>query len=102
MSRRTLLALLSLVASLVAVSPAWAKTHKAGGPTISSVRPLNAAIGQRLTIHGTGFIRGKKKNAVVFMGAGKRVVWVKADTASAKTITVKDRKSTRLNSSHMS
>jgi hypothetical protein len=92
MSRRTLLALLALAASLMAVAPAWAKSsksHASSAPTIKSVRPLNAKIGQKLTIRGTGFIRGKKKNTVVFMGAGKRVVWVKADTASTKTITVK-------------
>src|SRR4051794_11029184 len=92
MSRRTLLALLALAASLLAVTPAWAKskkTHKSSAPTVKSIRPLTANIGQKLTIRGTGFVRGKKKNTVVFMGAGKRVVWVKADSASTKTITVK-------------
>jgi hypothetical protein len=87
MSRRTLLALLALAAYLMAVSPAWAK--KSSAPTVKSIHPLNARIGQKLTIRGTGFVRGKKKNTVVFMGAGKRVVWVKADTATTKTITVK-------------
>jgi IPT/TIG domain/Bacterial TSP3 repeat len=71
----------------MAVSPAWAK--KSSAPTVKSIHPLNARIGQKLTIRGTGFVRGKKKNTVVFMGAGKRVVWVKADTATTKTITVK-------------
>jgi len=91
MSRRTLLALLALAASLMAVSPAWAKAHKARSkaPTVKSIHPLNLRIGQKLTIRGSGFVRGKKKNTVVFMGAGKRVVWVKADTATTKTISVK-------------
>src|SRR6185437_4917382 len=90
MSRRTLLALLALAASLMAVSPAWAKAHKARSkaPTVKSIHPLNLNIGQKLTIRGTGFVKGKKKNTVVFMGAGKRVVWVKADKATTKTITV--------------
>ncbi len=88
MSRRTLLALLAVAASLLAAAPAFAKAHKASGPTIKSIRPMNAKIGQRLTIRGSGFVTGKKKNTVVFMGAGKRVVWVKADRASSKTITV--------------
>jgi hypothetical protein len=76
----------------MAVAPAWAKSskaHKTSSPTIKSIHPLTANIGQKLTIRGTGFVRGKKKNTVVFMGAGKRVVWVKADTATTKTITVK-------------
>jgi hypothetical protein len=92
MSRRTLLALLALAASLLAVTPAWAKSskaHKSSGPTIKSIHPLTANIGEKLTIRGTGFVRGKKKDTVVFMGAGKRVVWVKADTATTKTLTVK-------------
>src|SRR5919197_3517227 len=89
MSRLTLLALQTLAVSLLAVTPAWAKSHKASStPTIKSIKPLTANIGQKLTIRGTGFIKGKKKNTVVFMGAGKRVVWVKADKASTKTITV--------------
>src|SRR3954451_21099948 len=92
MSRRTLLALLALASSLMAGAPAWAKSskaHKTSSPTIKSIHPLTANIGQKLTIRGSGFVRGKKKNTVVFMGAGKRVVWVKADSASTKTITVK-------------
>jgi hypothetical protein len=90
MSRRTLLALLALAASLLAVAPAWAKSHAASwSPTIKSIRPLTANIGDKLTIRGKGFVKGKKKNTVVFMGAGKRVVWVKADSATSKTITVK-------------
>ena len=88
MSRRTLLALLAIAASLLAAAPAWAKSTKVSGPSIKSIHPLTANIGQKLTIHGSGFVSGKKKNTVVFMGAGKRVVWVKADRASSKTITV--------------
>ena len=86
MTRRTLLALLAIAASLLAVAPAWGK--KAATPTIKSIHPLSLNIGQKLTIRGSGFVRGKKKNTVVFMGAGKRVVWVKADKATTKTITV--------------
>ena len=86
MTRRTLLALLTIAASLLAVAPAWGK--KAATPTIKSIHPLSLNIGQKLTIRGSGFVRGKKKNTVVFMGAGKRVVWVKADKATTKTITV--------------
>jgi IPT/TIG domain/Bacterial TSP3 repeat len=86
MSRRSLLALLAVAASLLAAVPAWGK--KPSGPVIKSVRPLSANIGDKLTIHGSGFVKGKRKNTVVFMGAGKRVVWVKADRASSSTITV--------------
>ena len=88
MSRRTLLALLAVAASLLAAAPAFAKAHKASGPTIKSIRPMTANIGDKLTIRGSGFVKGKKKNTIVFMGAGRRVVWVKADRASSKTITV--------------
>ena len=76
----------TIAASLLAVAPAWGK--KAATPTIKSIHPLSLNIGQKLTIRGSGFVRGKKKNTVVFMGAGKRVVWVKADKATTKTITV--------------
>ncbi|HEY7629837.1 MAG TPA: IPT/TIG domain-containing protein [Thermoleophilaceae bacterium] len=94
MSRRTLLALLAIpVLFLLAAIPAAAKSHakakSAAAPVITSVRPMKLKIGQRLTIHGKNFIKGRRKNTIVFMGAGKRVVWVKADTASKNTLTVK-------------
>ena len=50
---------------------------------------MKPKIGEKLTIHGKNFITGRHKDTIVFMGAGKRVVWVKADTASKNTLTVK-------------
>jgi IPT/TIG domain-containing protein/thrombospondin type 3 repeat protein len=92
MSRaRTLLALLAIPAFLAAAAiPAVAKkAHKSSAPVIKSISPMRIQIGHTLTIRGSGFIKGKHKNTVVFMGAGKRVVWVKADKSSTRTIKVK-------------
>ncbi|HEX6460042.1 MAG TPA: IPT/TIG domain-containing protein [Thermoleophilaceae bacterium] len=90
MSRRTLLlALLAIPVFFLAAIPATAKKAKASkAPVVKSIHPLKLKIGDKLTIHGSGFIKGRHKDTVVFMGAGKRVVWVKADKASTKTITV--------------
>ena len=88
MSRRALLALLALAAFFTAAIPAVAATKVASAPVVKSVRPLKLKLGQRLTIRGSGFIPGRHKDTVVFMGGGKRVVWVKADKASKKTITL--------------
>jgi IPT/TIG domain-containing protein/thrombospondin type 3 repeat protein len=91
MSRRALLlALLAIPIFFVAAIPAVAKKAKASSaPVVTSVKPLKLKIGERLTIHGKNFIKGRHKDTIVFMGAGKRVVWVKADTASKNTLTVK-------------
>jgi hypothetical protein len=93
MSRRSLLALLAIpVFLLVAIPSALAKSSKAktsSAPVVTSIRPLKLKIGEKLTIHGRNFITGRHKDTIVFMGAGKRVVWVKADTASKNTLTVK-------------
>jgi hypothetical protein len=94
MSRRSLLALLAIPVFLLAVAPAaFGKSKKSkkrsSAPVVRSIRPLKLKIGQRLTIHGKHFIKGKHKDTIVFLGAGKRVVWVKADTASRTTLTVK-------------
>jgi IPT/TIG domain/Bacterial TSP3 repeat len=90
MSRRSLLALLAIPVFFLAAIPAIAKKAKpAAAPVVTSIRPLHLKIGERLTIHGKNFIKGRHKDTIVFMGAGKRVVWVKADTASKNTLTVK-------------
>ena len=89
MSRRSLLALLAIPVFLLAAIPAIAKkATPATAPVVTSIHPLKLKIGEKLTIHGKGFVPGKHKDTVVFMGTGKRVVWVKADKASSRTITV--------------
>ena len=86
MSRRTLLALLAIPVFFLAAIPAIAKKAKASGaPVVTSIKPMKLKIGERLTIHGKNFVTGRHKDTIVFMGAGKRVVWVKADTASKNT-----------------
>ncbi len=92
MSRRALLALLAIPVFFLAAIPAVAKTHRAkraSAPVVKSVRPMRLAIGHTLTIRGSGFVKGKHKDTVVFMGAGRRVVWVKADSATTRTIKIK-------------
>jgi len=90
MTRRTLLALLAIPVFFLAAIPAVAKKAKASGaPVVTSIKPMKLKIGEKLTIHGRNFIIGRHKDTIVFMGAGKRVVWVKADTASKNTLTVK-------------
>jgi hypothetical protein len=85
MSRRSLLALLAIPAFFLAAIPALAKSP---APVVTSIHPLKLKLGEKLTIRGRGFIKGRHKDTIVFLGAGKRVVWVKADKASTRTITV--------------
>lgn len=94
---RTQLRRVGLSAALAALLvPAVAGTadaakHKAKPklPTITKVSPMRAAIGDTLTIKGKNFIRGAKKNTVIFMRDGGRPIFVKADLATAKLIKVK-------------
>ena len=86
MSRRALLVLAALAACLVAAVPAFARSK---APVIKSISPLKAKIGDTLTIRGSGFVSGARRNTVVFMGAGKRVVWLKAARASRTKLSVK-------------
>jgi hypothetical protein len=93
MSRRPLLALLAIPVFFLIAVPALAKSSKkakpAAAPVVTSIKPLKLKLGEKLTIHGRNFIKGRHKNTIVFEGAGKRVVWVKADTGSKNTLTVK-------------
>ncbi|MGI8779413.1 MAG: hypothetical protein ACR2L8_04455, partial [Solirubrobacteraceae bacterium] len=43
-----------------------AKKKKAKAPLITSVSPLDVAVGETLTIRGKNFIPGRLKNTVVF------------------------------------
>lgn len=91
MIRRTLFTLALLAAALFALSgtAAAAKKKKSPAPAITKISPLNLRVGQKLTIYGKNFIKGKRKNKVFFLRANKAgAVWVRADNASTTKITV--------------
>ena len=78
--------LLLLALALLAVVPATAGA--ATTPKITSVSPLNLKIGERLTIHGSGFRPGKNRTTVVFKAGGQRAVFVKALSATRTKLVV--------------
>ena len=57
-------------------------------PVITSVQPMQAAVGDTITIRGRYFKRGRNKNTVVFRRDGSRAVFVKAKLATAKQLQV--------------
>jgi hypothetical protein len=65
-----------------------AKSTKRTYPVIKKVTPLKIAIGDKLTIKGTGFKAGKGKNSVVFKRDGKPAVFVKSGLSTKKKIYV--------------
>lgn len=79
--------LLALLASLSALpAPAPAKARKA--PVVTSISPEKLTIGERLTIRGRHFKRGRNRNTVVFKRDGARAVFVKAELSTAKLMRV--------------
>jgi hypothetical protein len=58
-------------------------------PKISSVAPMSLGVGDVLTIRGTNFRPGARRNAIVFKRDGSRAVFVKAGTATGTRINVR-------------
>ena len=82
--------LLILVFAALAVVPATAgAATKSSIPKVTSVAPMKLKIGDRLTIKGSGFLKGKNRNTVVFKASGQRAVFVKAESATATKVVVK-------------
>jgi hypothetical protein len=103
MSRRLLISLV-LATGSVLVSSAHADAglvlhalhaHAAGSPnsapppTIKRIHPRRVAIGKTLTIVGNHFLPGKRRNTVVFLRDGAPAVFLKAQNATRKRLTVK-------------
>ncbi len=57
-------------------------------PVVTSVSPMNAKVGDTITIRGRNFVRGKNKNSVVFKRQGGRAIFVKQTLGTAKQIRV--------------
>jgi hypothetical protein len=81
-------ALAALLVPAAAGNASAAKHHKTKLPVVTSVKPLNVAIGQTLLIRGKNFRPGVNKNTVAFRRTGSRVVFVKARLATRKLIKV--------------
>jgi hypothetical protein len=57
-------------------------------PTVRSVAPMNAGVGDQLTIKGRNFQLGKKRNTIFFKAGSKPAVAVKVDQATRTTMRV--------------
>ncbi len=73
------------------VSAAWAPIARlaAGSiPVVTSVSPLRARIGQKLTVRGRNFVPGKGRTTVVFLRKGAPAIFVKANDATFTRLTL--------------
>lgn len=70
-------------AAVRAPAPAAAKL-----PVITKVAPLSATVGGRLTITGRYFLAGRGRTTVVFLRDGAPAVFVRADRATTRRLTV--------------
>ena len=78
----------ALAALLVPAGQAEAKKRTPKKPVVTSVRPMQARVGDTITIYGKYFIKGKEKNTVAFRRDGGKTVFVKADVSTLKQIRV--------------
>lgn len=85
---RLLLLACALLTVLLVPASAMAKSTKRTYPVIKKVTPLKIAVGDKLTIKGTGFKAGKGVNSVVFKRDGKPAVFVKSGLSTKKKIYV--------------
>ena len=92
MTRRLLILLSLLSCALLgtAVDATAAKSKKRAPvvPTVKSIVPLNAQVGQKLTINGVNFTAGQGKTKVYFLREGGGVAWVPADSATKTRLIV--------------
>ncbi|CAA9476650.1 MAG: hypothetical protein AVDCRST_MAG69-484, partial [uncultured Solirubrobacteraceae bacterium] len=84
------LALTSLLLALCALlgAPGAAAAARAKPPEITSVTPARTTVGERLTVRGRHFRRGKGRNTLVLRRDGARSVFVKADISTSKMMRV--------------
>lgn len=86
--------LLAVIATLVAIGPATvpasaAKRAKAAKPKVVRVTPMRVDVGDKLTIRGKNFKAKKRRNTVIFRGAGGRTAFVKPRRATRRKLVVK-------------
>jgi hypothetical protein len=78
-----------LVPAAAGTATADAAKRKKKSPVVTSVRPMEAFIGETVEIRGRHFLRGRNRNSVVFKRDGGRAIFVKADVGTTKLLRVK-------------
>jgi hypothetical protein len=86
MNSRVLLCLGALVCALLAFTASASASTKA--PVVKSISPLQANVGDTLTIKGSNFLPGKGKTRIFFMKRGRGTAFARAATATRTTLTV--------------
>ena len=81
-------ALAALLALVAGPATADAAKSKRKYPVVTSISPMDAKVGETISIRGRYFKRGKNKNAVVFKPDGKRAVFAKQTLGTARLIRV--------------
>ena len=81
--------LAALLAPAAAEAAPKASTAATKAPVITKVTPKSSSIGKTIRVHGRYFRTGKGRNSVVFKRDGAKAVFVKADLATTKVLTVK-------------
>ena len=84
------LSLISCASLGTAVDASAAKKKKVAvvTPAVKSIVPMNAQVGEKLTINGTNFLSGKGKTKVYFLREGGGVAWVPSDSGSKTRLIV--------------
>jgi hypothetical protein len=80
--------LLLAVFAVAGFVPAAAADAARSYPKVKSVSPKRLGIGDTMTVTGSGFRKGTKRNTVVFKRDGRRAVFVKAGKATTRKITL--------------
>jgi hypothetical protein len=85
------LALLATTALAVVPATAGAATRHAAPatPRVTSVKPLQLRIGDRLTITGRGFLKGRHRNTVVFKRSGQRAIFARDAWSTRRKLAVR-------------
>lgn len=82
-------AMVALLVPAGAAEAASKRKKKVKQPVVTSIQPMQAEVGDTLTIRGRNFRPGKGKNTVVFKRDGYKAIFVKADVATRRQIRVK-------------
>jgi hypothetical protein len=82
------LILCASLGSAVDASAAKKKKRVTPTPTVTSIVPMRAQVGEKLTINGKNFVAGKGKTKVYFLRQGGGVAWVASDSGSKTRLIV--------------